>query len=366
MIGQKGVPATYGGIERHVHELAGRLAERGVRVDAHCRSHYTPVDAVLPGVRLVRLPALNTKHLDAVSHTTLASMHALFSRADIVHYHALGPSTLAWIPRLAGKKIVVTVHGLDWRREKWNRAASWALRRGEWTAAHLPHATIVVSRTLLKHFRVAAGERAHYIPNGTPIPPPAPEDGARARGLEPGRYVLFVGRLVPEKGLHLLLDAHRSHIPDWTLAVAGDAHFTDSYARSCRESAHDGVRFLGGVYGSELESVWAHAALVVIPSALEGLSIALLEAMSHGRAVLGSDIPENTEVLKGAGETFRSGDAEHLGARLSELLQMPDHLAQLGALARERIREEYDWERVADQTLEIYRSVTGGAGEVSA
>ncbi len=275
MIGQKGIPATYGGVERHVEELARRLGARGHDVRVYCRPNYTPRDAVVPDVHLVHLPSVPTKHLDAISHVALCTAHVLGTNAEIVHYHALGPSSLAWIPRLTGKRVVVTVHGLDWRREKWGRTASAFLRACEEAATRFPHATIVVSQTLRAHF-LARGRAVHYVPNGTPIPPPPGEEGARSLGLDPGRYVLFVGRLVPEKGLHLLLEAHRLHAPDWTLAVAGEGHFTDDYVTRCRSAAGERVKFLGSVYGETLASLWAGAAIVVLPSSMEGLSIALL------------------------------------------------------------------------------------------
>lgn len=359
MIGQKGVPATYGGIERHVDELGRRLVTSGCEVLVYCRSHYTPKGATLPGVDLVRLPSIHTKHLDAITHTALATTHVLASRAEIVHYHALGPSALAFLPRLRRQKVVVTVHGLDWRREKWGRAAAAFLRACEWSATRFPHATIVVSRTLAAHFREAGARNVVYIPNGTVLPAPAPSSPAREMGLEPGRYLLFVGRLVPEKGLHILLRAHRAHVPEWPLVVAGEGHFTEDYVAECRRAAGPSVRFVGAVYGETLASLQQHAALVVAPSALEGLSIALLEALSFGRAVLASDIPENAEVVDGVGELFRAGDALDLGRRLREMLAEPRHLEALGRRARERIAHDYGWDAVARRTREVYDSLAG-------
>ncbi|MFN8179473.1 MAG: glycosyltransferase family 4 protein [bacterium] len=351
------MPATFGGIERHVEELARRLAASGDEVIAYCRTHYTPLDSVLPGVQLVRLPSWNTKHLDAITHTMLATARALASRVDVVHYHALGPSALAFAPRLAGRRVVVTVHGLDWRREKWGRAASAFLRGCEWSATRFPHATIVVSRTLEEHFRRAGARSLRYIPNGTTLPVPAPAEPLGELGFAPERYLLFVGRLVPEKGLHVLLRAHREHTPEWPLAIAGEGHFTDDYVEACRRVAGENVRFLGSVYGERLASLQQHAALVVAPSSIEGLSIALLEAMSFGRPVLASDIPENVEVVDGVGEVFRRGDADDLGRQLRRLLGMPEQLAEMGRRARERIASEYDWDRVTVQTRELYASL---------
>ncbi len=360
MIGQKGVPATYGGIERHVEELAVRLPEAGVRVRVYCRPHYTPPEASLPGAELVRLPSVNTKHLDAISHAAVTSVHAAFSNMDIVHYHALGPSALSWIPRMGRKKVVVTVHGLDWQREKWGVGARGALRACEWTATRIPDATIVVSQTLRDYFVGKGSRNVHYVPNGTPLPPEGPVAPLGEWDLEPGRLLLFVGRLVPEKGLELLLEAHREVAPEWPLVVAGEGHFTDEYVDRCRREAHESVRFVGSVYGDRLAALQQHAAMVVVPSHLEGLSIALLEAMSYGRAVLASDIPENRELVEGIGAQFRSGDAVDLGRRLRELLEAETRRAELGAAARERIRRDYHWDRVIDATAGLYASLARG------
>lgn len=358
MIGQKGVPATYGGIERHVEELAVRLEAQGIDVSVYCRPHYTPPDARLGDVELLRLPSVNTKHLDAITHSVLCSAHAAISKADIVHFHALGPSALAFAPRLLGKKVVTTVHGLDWAREKWGWVASQFLRGCEWTATRFPHQTVVVSQTLEKYFREERGAtNVTYVPNGTPLPAPASSEPLTGLDLEPEGYILFVGRLVPEKGLHVLVEAHRRATPEWPLIIVGEGHFTEDYVDSCREQAAPSVRFIGPRYGEGLFSLQQHAAVVVAPSSLEGLSIALLEAMSFGRPVLGSDIPENLEVLGGVGKSFRMGDPEDLGRRLREMLEDPAGRQEMGRKGRERIATEYDWDRVVAATKSIYESL---------
>ncbi|MBZ0267052.1 glycosyltransferase family 4 protein, partial [bacterium] len=274
-------------------------------------------------------------------------------------YHALGPSALSWVPRLIGRRVVVTVHGLDWRREKWGGFASALLRCGEWSARSFPHATIVVSKTLRDHFEGSGTHQLHYIPNGTVMPAPGPTEPLAELSLEPGRFLLFVGRLVPEKGLHVLVRAHREAAPEWPLVIAGGGHFTDAYVDACRSEAGENVRFLGPVYGDRLAALQQHAAAIVVPSSLEGLSIALLEAMSYGTAVLGSDIPENREVLDGVGETFRAGDAADLGVALRRILADEAGRMENGRRGRERIEREYDWERVTDRTAALYESLLG-------
>ena len=207
MIGQKGMPATYGGVERHVQELACRLAKRGHEVSVYCRMHYTRVRGHHLGVHLIRHPSIRTKHFDAMSHCAVATVDSLFREFDIIHYHALGPSLFASLPRLAGKKTVVTVHGLDWQREKWGKFAQWFLRHCEQPAVRFPDATIVVSKTLKRYFSERHNMKTTFIPNGTPIPELREPNKLRQFGLDSGRYILFVGRLVPEKGCHFLVEA---------------------------------------------------------------------------------------------------------------------------------------------------------------
>jgi glycosyltransferase involved in cell wall biosynthesis len=363
MIGQKGFPPVGGGIERHVAELASRLAARGFAVDIYSRPHYSQAsgDTDVPGVRVIRLPSIPTKHLDAFSHTFLSSLDVLWRDADIVHFHALGPGLLAWIPRLlAGKRVVVTVHGLDWQREKWGSVARSILKLGEAASCRLPDRTIVVSRALQAHFREQRGVETEYIPNGITLPASSGPDILRTAGL-PGTYVLFAARIVPEKGLHLLLEAHR-RLPvelrrAFPLVVAGDDGFTRDYAAQLREQAHPEVRFLGFVHGPLLEALFANASVMVLPSTMEGLSIALLEAMAHGRCCLVSDIPPNLEAAGGYCAVFPSGDAERLRAELDGLLRDGDRRTGMGAQARAHAIANYSWDAVADQTAAVYRDL---------
>lgn len=360
MVGQKGIPATYGGVERHVEELSKRLVARGHQVTVYCRFHYTPQ---LPeggryhGIRLLRVPSWNTKHFDTATHVFLATVDALFRSCDIVHFHALGPSLFSLLPRWRGASTVVTVHGLDWQREKWGRLASWVLQRCEYPAVHFPDRTIVVSRTLQKHFLENYRRDTIYIPNGTHIPTPRAPTRLGRFQLEPGKYVLFVGRLTPEKGVHYLIEAFQDVETDMKLAIVGGMSFTEGYVSELKKYESERVRLLGYCYGEILEELWSNAYVVVLPSTMEGLSIALLEALSHGRCVLMSDIPENLEVASECALTFRSRDIGDLREKLQGLLRDPEQVRRYEALARERIREHYNWDRVVDGTEAAYRDL---------
>jgi glycosyltransferase involved in cell wall biosynthesis len=236
MIGQKGIPALYGGIERHVEEIARRLVVRGHEVSVYCRLHYTPTGGHYHGIELVRLPSINTKHLDTATHVAASTLHSITHDADIVHFHALGPSVFAGIPRMFGKKTVVTVHGLDWQREKWGAAASWVLKQCEGPAVHFPDRTIVVSRTLQKYFAEHHHKPTVAIPNGTVLPDPRPAHRILKFGLEAHKYILFVGRLVPRKGVHFLCEAFSRLDTDMTLALVGGSSGSDDYVAEIRST----------------------------------------------------------------------------------------------------------------------------------
>ena len=357
MIGQKGIPATYGGIERHVDEIARRLVPIGIDVDVFCRYYYTPPGTTYHGVRLLRRPSIHTKHLDTITHVTWATLESMLRRYDVVHFHALGPSLLASLPRLVGSRSVVTVHGLDWQREKWGRMASGFLRACEGPAAHFPDRTIVVSKTLRQHFHEHHGTDAVFIPNGTNIPVARPAKKILQLGLTPGKYVLFVGRLVPEKGVHFLCEAFSQLDTDMTLALVGGLSFSQGYVDLLRRYESPRIRLLDYVFGEGLEELWSHAYCVVQPSTMEGLSIALLEALSYGRCVLLSDIPENLEVAEDCSVSFRSKDVDDLRDKLDALLHDPARVAEMGAKARAHILEHYSWDKVAEATAELYRSL---------
>ncbi|OGF16932.1 MAG: hypothetical protein A2W00_10870 [Candidatus Eisenbacteria bacterium RBG_16_71_46] len=360
MIGQKGVPATYGGIEKHVEEIARRLVARGHEVTVFCRLYYTPAGARYHGVRLLRRPSIHTKHLDTVSHVAWSTLEAMVRRFDIVHYHALGPSLFAAVPRFTGARTVVSVHGLDWQREKWGRVASWVLRRCEGPAARFPNRTIVVSKTLRDYFRDHHHRTPAFIPNGTNLPSPRPARRILQLGLTPGKYVLFVGRLVPEKGVHFLCEAFSQIDTDLKLALVGGLSFSKDYVQQLRAYESDRIRLLDYVFGESLEELWSNAYLVVQPSTMEGLSIALLEALSYGRCVLLSDIPENVEVAEDCAVTFRSRDVGDLREKLEMLLQRPELVREFEGKARGHIREHYSWEKVAENTETVYREVLEG------
>jgi glycosyltransferase involved in cell wall biosynthesis len=360
MIGQKGLPATYGGIERHVEEIGARLVERGHEVRVYTRSYYSPGKDPFRGMERCPRPTIRTKHLDTASHALFATLDVLVRPVDLVHYHALGPSALAGVPRLRGIPTVVTLHGLDWEREKWGAMASYLLQRCEYPAVHFPNRTIVVSKTLQHYCEDKYLIRPEYIPNGVNPAREQPAELLAKWDLAPKDYFLFVGRLTPEKGAHLLVDAFARTGSQRKLVIAGGSAFTDTYVEDLKSAASPNTIFTGYVHGEDLEALYTHAYAVVLPSTLEGLSIALLEALSYGRCVLVSDIPENMEVVEDAVPHFRSRDADALAEALRRMDRHPEEIAASEAVVRERLARRFTWDVVVSELEALYREVLAG------
>ena len=306
-IGGRGVISKYSGIEAYYEEVGKRLVGMGHEVTVYCRNYFTPAQAAHNGMRLVRLPTIRSKHLETVVHTLLSTAHALTQGYDLVHYHALGPALFSFLPRLVRAKTAVTVQGLDWQRKKWGRIASAVLRLGERASVDLPNGTMVVSKVLQQRYRESHGAEAFYVPNGGVLREWRGPNKILEWGLEPGKYVLFLGRFSPEKGCHLLVEAFEQLNTDVKLVMAGASSYCDDYSRELRTHASDRIRMLDWVSGDTLDELLTNAMIFVLPSDMEGLSLALLDAMGAGLCVLTSDVPENREVVDGAGFTFQSG-----------------------------------------------------------
>lgn len=365
MVGSRGVPATYGGIEHHVENLGARLAARGHLVTVYCRTNYgTGRVGSYRGMTLRHLPTVGTKHLDAVTHSAVSTVAAMSAGHDIVHYHALGPGLLSPLPRfLSGARVVQTIHGLDDERAKWGPAAKVVLSTAGWLSARVPDATIAVSRALVDHYG-RLGRNAAYIPNGVDARTRrAASEITRRFGLTPGSYLLFLGRLVPEKAPDLLVRAFRELAGDRRLVIAGGSSFSDGYVERLRQLAGGDSRVLmpGYVYGEVLDELYTNAAAFILPSALEGLPLTLLEAASYGVPVVVSDIAPHLEVVgtEGPGHrVFRSGDVGGLVDALRRSLANPDVERVGAAQLRERVMARYQWDQAATATEDLYRRLT--------
>ena len=361
MIGLRGIPATYGGVERAVEELAANLVERGHHVTVYARSAYSEAGrTTFRGVEIKRLPQLNTKHLEAASHTVLALGHALTRRRfDVIHLHATGPGAMAPVARLAGVPVVVTIQGLDRRREKWGPGARGVLQMASRMAATTPDRAIVVSRELERYYRDELGAATSYIPNGVQIDEPTTDLDL---GLQSGGYLLFLGRLVPEKHVHTLIRAY-GRVPGTTpLVIAGPGTHSPDYVAKLERlaAADDRVRLIGPQYGAEKSWLLHNAIAFVQPSSIEGLPIALLEALAAGAFPIVSAIPENLEpvTVNGVqlGMSFPVGDEVALATTIESVLRNPQQ-PTFGRQLSEYVHGEYDWGSIAERTERIYRDV---------
>lgn len=360
MIGTRGLPATDGGIEMAVESLSRELVKRGHRVTVYGRSPYCDSKARLyDGIHQIPVPVVNTKHLEAISHTALAAGHCVIKKQyDVIHFHAVGPSLLSWLPQVRGIPTVATVHACDWRREKWGGVAKAALRAGARVATTVPDKTITVSQVIQEFLSESYGRTPAYVPNGVNFSALANEQPIE--GVSDSPFALFLGRIVPEKQVHILIQAFSEVRGDFQLLIAGSSSHTDDYVATVQQLAasDDRVKLLGSRYGAEKAWLLRNATVFVQPSTIEGQPIALLEALACNCPTLVSDIPENLEVVTIDGErhglTFRMGEASDLAEKLKvALIDNPNPSGTLRI--RDFVQNQYNWARIAAETELIYR-----------
>lgn len=365
MVGQKRIPSREGGVEVVVDELATRYVKLGHQVDAYNRSGYhvsgkefdESRGKIYEGVRLITIPTFKSSSLNAIVYSILASFRLLFGGYDVVHYHAEGPCTMLWLPRLFGIPVVATIHGLDWQRSKWGGFATAVLKFGERMAARQANAVIVLSRNVQDYFLQTYGRKTLFIPNGVSRPKHAEADVIREKyGLEKDGYILFLARIVPEKGLHYLIEAFHQVKTDKKLVIAGGVSHSQDYMNKIRTMAAMDERILmtDFVQGRMLEELCSNAALFVLPSDVEGMAVTLLEAMSYGNCCLVSDIRENTEVVGEYALTFQKGNAADLREKLQMLMDHPEIRQRYRERSADYICDRYHWDDVVNRTLYVY------------
>ncbi len=375
MIGQKGIPASYGGVEHHVHCLAIELKNAGHDVTIYSRPWYAQHrENTYDGIHIVSLPSLHTKHLDTITHTFLATAHALFQTYDVIHYHGVGPSLLSWIPKifLRKTKIVTTFHSIDRYHEKWNWAARLMLRLGEWTACRFAHVTITISQSLEIYCAREFQKETAYISLGVSsfkteslFP-----DLLKPFGLQKDSYLLMVSRLVPHKGAHFLIDAFvnikkrfelekNTKRKDLKLVIVGGSVFTNTYVRELhlQASGCNDIIFTDFQTGKTLYALYQYASALVHPSASEGMPLSVLEAMAHGKPVLLSRIPEHMELITNQDMFFDEKNVSSLEETLWRFLHLPvETQKQWGEENRRVVEKRHDWSQILPQILTVYDS----------
>ena len=367
MLGHKRIPSNEGGVEVVVEALSAGLVARGHGVTCYNRAghhvsgaeHELPAGSVYRGIRLVTVPTLERKGYAAVISSFFAALLSAFGTYDVVHIHAEGPAFFCWLPKLFGKRVVVTVHGLDWQREKWNGGfASKFIHLGEHVAVRFADEIIVLSENVRQYFLDTYGRATRFIPNGVSAPTrESPRLIAEKWGLQKDGYILYLGRIVPEKGETYLIEAFKQVKTDKKLVIAGGSSDTDSYLRELKALAagDDRILFTGFVQGKLKDELYSNAYVYTLPSDLEGMPLSLLEAMSYGNCCLVSDIPECTEVVEDKAVHFHRSDIEDLREKLQMLCDQPETVDEYKKNAVGFILNKYGWDDVVDKTLALYR-----------
>ena len=368
MIGHKFIPSREGGVEVVVSNLAPYLSKIGYDVTVYNRTNKQFKElrkkGELPheyrGVRMKWAPTIDRRGLAAMTSSVFATVMAAFSSADLVHFHTEGPCVICWLPRLLGKKVVVTIHGLDHMRQKWGKFASAYIMQGEKAAVRHANSIIVLSNGVREYFLEKYGRETVLIPNGIdPAEVRSACEITKEFGLVSGDYILFLGRLVPEKGIHYLIEAYKKLNTDKKLVIVGRTSDTDGYVRQLHDMAGDdpSIIFTGFQQGIIQEELYSNAYLYVLPSDLEGMPLTLLEAMNYGCCCVTSDIEECAAVMDGCGFTFPHGNVEALRATLQDLCDHPEKTELARDKARRVVSSKYTWQEITAKTAELYRKL---------
>ncbi len=351
-----------GGVEAHVAALAPRLVKRGAHVTVYCRERYNPHgNCYREGVRLADVPTIYSRSAEALVHSALVTPRACL-RHDIVHLHACGAAMFAPLPRWLGRRSVLTLHGRDWARDKWGRAAQTVLQASARVGVRAADAVISVAEELAPWCREGGARQVEVIPNGVEPHVSVPWDPTIFPMLEPWKYFLFLGRLVPEKGLSTLVAAANLAGGSMPVVITGGSAYTSAFVADLRRTATERrVVFTGAQFGLEKRMLLSHARAFVFPSRVEGLPVALLEAMAAGLPLLVSDIPPNDEVH--AGRAWRRLPVDDVAAwarALEEAERAPvEELRRVGEFGRVRAEADFGWDRIADRTFDLYSRVVG-------
>lgn len=359
-IGQKGIPATSGGVEVHVENLAISLADKGHDVYVYARTNYTDSSfQKYHGVNLITIPTIATKHLDAISHTFLACFDAAHKDFDIVHFHSIGPSLLIPFYKLLKPrvKIFATFHSQCYYHQKWGKFARSCLRIGEFMLCNFADSVITVSRILKKYAKENYNIDANHIPNAVNIPKYFPPEIIKENwSLDANSYILIVSRLIQHKGIHHAIEAFNKVKTEKKLVIVGEGFHSEGYTKHIKGLAKNNknIVFTGRQYGKTLAELYSNACFFIQSSESEGLSIALLEAMSFGKPIIASNIPENIEPMANTGYFFKAKNDYDLSKKIGFLLDNPKLADQKGELGSQRIEKLYTWTTISKQIERIY------------
>lgn len=366
MLGHKRIPSREGGIEIVVEELSTRMVKKGHSVTCYNRSgHHVSGKEFdggtlkeYQGVKLKSVFTINRKGLAAMTSSFFGAIFVAFCKYEVVHFHAEGPCAMLWFPKLFGKRCIATIHGIDWKRAKWGGFASKYIKFGEKVASKYADEIIVLSEGVQRYFLDTYGRKTVFIPNGVNRPIlREPRLIKEKYGLGKDEYILFLGRLVPEKGITYLIEAFRGITTDKKLVIAGGSSDTDTFMQKLKKLAEGDERivFTGFVQGQMLEELYSNTYVYTLPSDLEGMPLSLLEAMSYGNCCLTSDIAECAEVVEDKAILFKKSDMDDLKEKLQYACDNPDVVKRLKDGVADFICQKYNWDDVVNQTLKLYQ-----------
>lgn len=365
MIGHKRIPSREGGIEIVVEELSKRMVKQGNSVTAYNRSgsHVSGSQfktakklKKFEGIKIITVPTPKNSKMNAIVYSAISALKASFSNYDVVHFHAEGPASMCFLPKLSGKRVIVTIHGLDWQRSKWGGFATKFLLFGEKAAAKYADEIIVLSKAVQNYFLEKYGRKTVYIPNGISKPNiKKPNLIEKNFGLTENGYLLYLGRIVPEKGIHYLIEAYKNSNIKLPLVIAGGSSHTKDYFNSLKKQAeNESIIFTDFVDGDLLSELYSNAYIYILPSDLEGMPLSLLEAMSFGCCCLTSDIPECTEVCGNNAVYFKKGSVKDLTDKITALADSPETVKKYKQSSSDYILKKYNWNDITEKTLKLY------------
>jgi len=361
-LGSRGIPACYSGFETFYENLSVRLVQRGHNITVYNRKQYVDYPSkYYKGVRLVTLPTIQSKHLDTLFHTFISIIHAAFQRYDIAYFCIVGNSPLTILARLLGMKTLLNVNGEDWKRGKWKAFAKTYLKFCERIATLFSQVIISDSKVISKRYLEKYKTKTIFIPYGANITHNSDVSYLRLFELEKEKYILFVGRLVPENNAHHLIQAFKQLKTNYKLVVVGDAPYAESYKQELKRIANNNVIFTGYLFGEGYQSLSSNCYLFVLPSAVDGTRPALLDQMGFGNCVLVNNTPANLEVIGDAGIYFDGHNGTlSLNCKLEYLLSNPETVIDYRKRARERVEKHYSWETVTQKYEELFASLLNG------
>ena len=366
-LGHKYIPSRVGGIEVVIEELASRMVQRGLDVTCLNRGGYrvggrfenAKRPRVYRGIKLKTVLTVNIRGIAAMTASLSGAIVAAISKADVVHFHAEGSCVFIWIPKLFGKRCVITIHGLDHQRAKWGRFARRYIMQGEKCAVKYADKIIVLSKDMQRYFEKTYQRETDFIPNGVTRPIRQEIKLLKKWGLQKDEYILYLGRLVPEKGIKYLIEAFRKTKTDKRLVIAGDSD-SNFFARELKQMAKGDERIVfTGFVTDEVPELYSNAYFYILPSDVEGMPLSLLEAMSYDNCCITSNIPECAEVVSDKGMTFSKGDVADLQSKMQELFDDTKQVDKYRAESRAYVCEKYDWDKVVTQTLSLYKEGLG-------